>query len=85
MSHDKALFTQLTSLRNVQKVILGDGRNLRALGSGTVELELELPNGNSQRKLLHDILYVPGLSYNLLSVAKMTDTGKKDQVQWIKL
>ena len=75
--HDKALFTQLTSLRNVQEVTLGDGRNLRALGSGTVELELVLPNGEPQRKLLHDVLYVPGLSYNLLSVTKMTDKGRK--------
>ena len=35
-----------------------------------------LPNGEPQRKLLHDVVFVPGLSYNLLSVTKMTDRGK---------
>lgn len=37
-----------------------------------VGLELVLPNGEPT-KTLYDILYVPGLSYNLLSVVKMTD------------
>ena len=75
--HDRTLFTQLTNLKKVQEVTLGDGPNLQALGSETVKLELVLPNGEPQRKCLHDVLFVPGLSYNLLSVAKMTDSGKK--------
>ena len=36
-----------------------------------------LPNGELKKTILHDVLYVPGLSYNLLSVAKMTDRGRK--------
>ena len=60
-----------------QEVTLGDGRSLQATGSGTVELELVLPNGEPKKTTLHDVLYVPGLSYNLLSVVKMTDRGRR--------
>ncbi len=35
-----------------------------------------LPNGISKPITLHDILYVPKLTYNLLSVSKASRNGK---------
>ena len=73
--HERELFTCLKTLKAKQEVTLGDGRSLQATGSGTVELELVLPNGEPKKTTLHDVL--SGLSYNLLSVVKMTDRGRK--------
>ena len=39
-------------------------------------LDMVLPNGESKSCTLHDVLYVPALSYNLLSVAKASQKGK---------
>ena len=56
---------------------LGDGQKLKAIGRGNVPLKMMLPDGKSSRscKLL-DVLFVPKLSYNLLSVFKATKAGK---------
>ena len=69
--HERELFTCFNTLKAKQEVTLCDGRSLQATGSRTVELELVLPNGEPKKTTLHDVLYVPGLSYNLLSVVKM--------------
>ena len=75
--HERELFVDFKNLQEKQKVILGDGRSLEAVGIGTVELELVLDNDISRRCEVHSVLYVPGLSYNLLSVARITDRGKR--------
>ena len=49
---------------------------LEALGRGVVPLKVNLSNGLSGRCNLLDVLYVPGLSYNLVSVAKAAERGK---------
>ena len=56
-----------------QKITLGDGRTLEAVGTGVMELKLKLPDNEIGR--LSDVLYVPTLSYNLLSVPKTTEAG----------
>ena len=43
---------------------------------GPVILEVETPSGKGNKCYLSDVLYVPNLSYNLLSVKKSTDTIK---------
>ena len=50
---------------------------LKATGSGIVALELVLPDGTTKKCRLHDVIYVPELLYNLLSVSKMTEVGKR--------
>ena len=56
-------------------VMLGDGRALMAVGRGEVVLDMVLLNDESKSCTLHDVLYVPTLSYNL-SVAKASQKGK---------
>ena len=55
---------------------VGDGRALTAVGKGDVVLDVVLPNEESKSCTLHDVLYVPELSYNLVSVAKVSQKGK---------
>ena len=49
---------------------------MEAIGTGAVEIKLELPGGESKIGRLNEVLYVPTLPYNLLSVAKATEAGK---------
>ena len=58
------------------EIMLGDGHALEAAAKGIVILDMRLPNGNTQRCKFHDVLYVPSLSYNLLSVSKAAQHGK---------
>ena len=37
---------------------------------------MRLPDGKTKRCALHNVLYVPKLSYNLLSVTKVSERGK---------
>ena len=74
--NSKELFEELHSLSKPQKVTLGDGRTVEAMGTGVVEVKLKLPGGESKIGRLGEVLYVPTLAYNLLSVAKATEAGK---------
>ena len=70
------MFVVFQTLKKPQEVTLGDGHMLKATGSGIVTLELVIPDGTTKKYRLHDVIYVPELSYNLLSVSKMTKVGK---------
>ena len=51
-----------------------DGNNMRVVGAGDVTLEVNM-GSRTQLYTLKDVLYVPGLAYNLLSIAKLADSG----------
>lgn len=68
--------SSIYQLGNLVDVVLGDGRALTAVGRGKVELDMVLPNGKVKSCTLCDVLYVPELSYNQISVAKASQTGK---------
>ena len=76
MCHDRELFTELSHLKDPLEVVLGDGHELTAAGKGNVMLDMKLPNGKIKTCKLSDVLYVPKLSYNLLSVARAAQRGK---------
>ena len=75
--NNEKMFIEFNPLKRAQSVILGDGHRLEATGRGVVDVQLILPNGQTKKKQICDVLYVPGFSYNLLSVAKLIDTGKR--------
>ncbi len=64
--------TDYEDLSNTQEITLGDGHTLDGTGIGTVKIETLLPYGNTRNCRL---LYVPKLSYNLLSVSKASEAG----------
>ena len=55
---------------------LGDGHNLEAVGEGIVDMEMLLPNGGSRMCALKNVLYIPKLACNLVSVSKAAQAGK---------
>ena len=67
---DDKLFDKLHSLEQPLEVMLGDGYAVEATGRGTVVLEVTEVGGKASRCKLHEVLYVPDLSYNLLSVSR---------------
>ena len=77
ISNNRSLFVEYESLDESQSVTLGDGHTLEAVGKGVVALKLELEGGKTITGRLHDVLYVPELAYNLLSISKVTKLGKR--------
>ncbi len=76
MCQNSKSFSTLYQLDEPVDVKLGDGRTLLAVGRGELVLDMSLPDGSCKPCVLHDVLYVPGLSYNLLSVSKASRNGK---------
>lgn len=73
MCCDKDLFTSLTSLKN-KLVVLGDGNHISALGVG--QMAVQVFNGNCWiDTTIDNVLYVPELKTNLLSVKCVTAKG----------
>jgi hypothetical protein len=72
MAKDKAIFSALNEC-NTKKIFVGDDRSLSVVGSGTVQVE----NGH-----FNDVLCVPNLSCNLLSVYQITHSGEGKTVEF---
>ena len=76
MCNNGNMFSTINNLKQPLEVALGDGHVLKAVGRGVVELKTELPDKQTKNCKLHDVLFVPKLSYNLLNVSKATEDGK---------
>lgn len=76
MCNDDKRFVELRSLKQPLEVTLGDGCTMEATGQGTVVLEMASTSGKTSRCELNELLYVPDLSYNSLSVSKAVEAGK---------
>jgi transposase InsO family protein len=72
MAKDKAIFSALNEC-NTKKIFVGDDRSLSVVGSGTVQVD----NGH-----FNDVLCVPSLSCNLLSVYQITHSGEGKTVEF---
>ncbi len=70
MTSVKDQFTKLTKSEDME-VVLGDDLVVRAVGEGTISFQSE-----SQPPLLNiEVLYVPGLKKNLISISRFEDRG----------
>ena len=67
MCCDSGLFDKLEVLIHPIDVSVGDGRSLKATGRGMISLNMQLSDEKLNKCRLLDVLYVPKLSYNLLS------------------
>ena len=75
MAHDRSLFCSLKD--TVQKnVLVGDGKRLEVHGQGEIILDVISTEGNIKKCRLQNVLYVPHLTHNLLSVSKISADGK---------
>jgi hypothetical protein len=64
------LLTDLTQIGDLE-VVLGDDRVVKAVGSGTISFQRE----SQPPMLLRDVLYVPSLKKNLISVSTIEERG----------
>ena len=76
MCNNEAMFSELRALHSPLNVTLGDGRNLQGVGRGNIVLTMNLSHGKMESCTLHDVLLVPDLAYNLLSVTAASKKGK---------
>ena len=77
MCNDASLFVELYNWEKPEEVTLGDGHVVKANGRGVVKIEIECQRSQKAKNcVLQDVLYVPSLSYNLVSVSKATKSGK---------
>ena len=58
-----------------EHVALGDGRVVKALGSGNVHMNMLSLGSKSKRAVLYNVLYVPKLACNLFSVRAAVAKG----------
>jgi hypothetical protein len=72
MAKEKAIFSTLNEC-NTKKIFVGDDRSLSVVGSGTVQVD----NGH-----FNDVLCVPSLSCNLLSVYQITHSGEGKTIEF---
>ena len=70
------VFESFEHLQKPQQVTLGDRNTLEATGQGNVSLEMRLSAGKTKRCVLRNVLHVPNLAYNLLSVTKASEARK---------
>lgn len=76
MSNDINLFSDYRVISESESVSMGDGRSLEVKGVGRVLLKVSLPGSVVKTVTLHDVLHVPGLTYNLLSISKADKRNK---------
>ena len=62
----------IKKLDKAEDITFGDGHSVKAFRIGTVNLNVRVSDEKQQRCRLFETLYVPKLSYNLLSVSKAT-------------
>ena len=75
MSHDKRLFVNMYK-SSKKNVFVGDGKKLEVQGEGEIMLNVQSGSGNVRKCRLKNVLYVPKLSHNLLSISKISSGGK---------
>jgi hypothetical protein len=72
MAKDKAIFSTLNEC-NTKEIFVGDDISLSVVGSGTIQVE----NGH-----FNDVLCVPYISCNLLSVYQVTHSGEGKTIEF---
>jgi hypothetical protein len=70
MCSHRSWFTMYSPLPNQTKVILGDDSSIPAIGTGRVHVRMNA-KGKWVTSILQNVLYVPDLSTNLLSVSHL--------------
>ena len=79
MCYNRDMFFNYSELENKLNVHVGNGSVLTAIGSGDLQIKLKLPTERLISCTLRNVLYVPGLAYNLISVSQVTRDGKQIQ------
>jgi len=68
MTSQRGLLTDYQEFESPEKVGLGDGRTVDAVGTGNAYINMQLSNGETKQCVIYKALYVPKLACNLFSV-----------------
>ena len=70
-------FKMFENVKNTEEknVLVGDGKSVRVDGKGDVLLSLDSGLGRAKRCRIKNVLYVPKMKYNLLSVSQLAKSG----------
>ena len=79
ISNNEELFDQIIGLEMQQEITVAHGHSVQATGQSDVILRMNVPNGKIKKCKLSDVLYVPDLLHNLLSVSKAASNGKSSE------
>jgi len=69
MTHDKGMFVKLDRAHS-SKVRIGNGDYIEVKGIGDIAIDAD-----SGTKIIYDVLYVPEIDQNLLSVGQLLEKG----------
>ena len=70
--NDRKLFVNFNRLAEPRDITLGDEHVVKAVGRGVVLMRISTDDVETNKCRLQDVLYVPKLSFNLLSVVAST-------------
>ena len=59
MTKEKQVLTNFQEFEKPENVALGDGRVVKALGSGRVQMNMLFPGTEAKKAVLYGVLYVP--------------------------
>lgn len=74
MCSNRGWFTHFTHLANPVNIVLGDNSTIQGTGVGRIAVQMNA-EGRWNRAVLQDVLYVPELHGNLLSVSQLARRG----------
>ena len=75
MTSQKEFLVSYREFETPEKVGLGDGRIVEAVGIGNIHLNMLFRVSNSKRAVMYNVLYVPKLACNLFSVRAAAAKG----------
>ena len=75
MTREKQLLMDYQEFAKPEKVGLGDGRMVEAVGVGNVRLKMLFKVSEPKRAVMYNVLYVPKLACNLFSVRAAASKG----------
>ena len=77
MTWERNILTNYREFAEGQKVSLGDGRTVDAVGVGDVHVNMQFKMSQPRKCVFYQVLYVPGLACNLFSVRAAVTKGNQ--------
>ena len=75
MTQSREFLTEYEEFDNPQKVCLGDGRTVEAIGKGNIRSEMVFKTSEPKHVTMYNVMYVPKLACNLFSVRAAATKG----------
>ena len=84
MTQEKRLLMDYQDFAKPEKIGLGDGRMVEVVGVGNVRLKMLFKMSEHKRAAMYNVLYVPKLACNLLSVRAAASKGNTVKLGYSK-